>query len=92
MKLLIHSTRFLRDKKRMAKRRVDFRKLRAVLVRLQCNEPLPTSTRPHKLGGEWDGFWECHIEPDWLLIYDKSGNVITGNLTLIRTGTHSELF
>ena len=88
MKLLIHSTRFLRDKKRMAKRRVDFRKLHAVLVRLQCNEPLPTSTRPHKLGGEWDGFWECHIEADWLLIY----NVTDETVLLARTGSHADLF
>jgi mRNA interferase YafQ len=49
---------------------------------------LPEGYRPHKLTGEWKGVWECHIEPDWLLIYD----VTPTEVLLIRTGTHSDLF
>ena len=48
--------------------------------------------RDHPLAGDYAGVRECHIEPDWLLIYDKSGDVQTGALTLIRTGSHSGWF
>ena len=50
--------------------------------------PLPTSARPHKLVGKYTGTWECHIEPDWLLIYEYEED----NLLLRRTGTHADLF
>ncbi len=49
---------------------------------------LPASFKPHKLSGEWDNVWECHIEPDWLLIY----YVTEEGVMLIRTGTHADLF
>jgi mRNA interferase YafQ len=50
--------------------------------------PLPFSAHPHKLSGEWEGFWECHIQSDWLLIYA----VTETHLHLARTGTHADLF
>jgi mRNA interferase YafQ len=50
--------------------------------------PLPGDYRPHKLSGEWKGVWECHIEPDRLLIYD----ITLVEVLLIRTGSHSDLF
>lgn len=53
---------------------------------------LPAKHRDHNLSGESEGARECHVAPDWLLIYDKSGDVKSGTLTLIRTGSHSELF
>lgn len=49
---------------------------------------LPPAYYPHRLRGEWKGVWECHIEPDWLLIYD----VTDKEVLLIRTGTHADLF
>ncbi len=49
---------------------------------------LPVSFRPHKLSGRWENVWECHIEPDWLLVY----YVTKEEITLVRTGTHSDLF
>lgn len=48
--------------------------------------------RDHDLSGEYEGVRECHVEPDWLLIYDKEGDAKAGVLKLIRTGTHSDLF
>jgi len=88
MKIIIPTTRFSRDKKRMAKRGADFRKLHTILLCLQLGEPLPHSARPHKLGGEWDGFWECHVETDWLLIYDITDEAVL----LAGTGSHTDLF
>jgi mRNA interferase YafQ len=44
--------------------------------------------RPHRLSGNWNRFWECHIEPDWLLIWDEDETA----LILVRTGTHADLF
>ncbi|HCR86171.1 MAG TPA: type II toxin-antitoxin system mRNA interferase toxin, RelE/StbE family [Alphaproteobacteria bacterium] len=59
------------------------------LIDLLINEkPLPLKCKPHKLSGDWDGLWECHIEPDWLLVYQIEGN----ELVLVRTGSHSDLF
>jgi mRNA interferase YafQ len=49
---------------------------------------LPPAYRPHRLSREWAGAWECHIEPDWLLIY----TVIGREVVLVRTGTHRDLF
>jgi mRNA interferase YafQ len=73
----------------MAKRGLAMSKLQNVLALLVEDKPLATKHRPHILSGEWAGFSECHIEPDWLLIYDISNPKI---LTLHRTGTHSDLF
>ena len=55
---------------------------------LQNQQPLPGRCRPHPLRGAWNGHWDCHIEPDWLLLY----KVTNTELTLVRTGSHSELF
>lgn len=73
----------------MSKRGVKLEKLRTILVLLQSDTPLPLRNKPHMLSGEWRGFMECHIESDWLLIYDLSE---VNTLTLHRTGTHSDLF
>lgn len=66
--------------------------MRAIVKELMNDRPLEAKHRDHTLSGEYDGVSECHIEPDWLLIYDKDGSVATGTLKLIRTGAHSELF
>jgi len=88
MKKLIPTNRFRKDKKKMEKRGADFSKLSKILILLQVDKSLPLSARPHKLTGNWNGFWECHIEPDWLLIYTVDEDAVG----LVRTGTHADLF
>ncbi len=81
------------DKKRIkGAGRYDWDKMRKIVIELMNDRPIDSKHCDHKLSGEFFGVRECHIEPDWLLIYNKSGDVDTGNLTLIRTGSHSELF
>jgi mRNA interferase YafQ len=80
--------RFHRDMKLAKKRGKDIRKLRAIVNDLQAGIRLAQKHKPHLLTGEWHGYMECHIEPDWLLIYHISPDA----LTLVRTGTHSDLF
>jgi len=88
MRTLVETTAFRKDLKRVTKRRCDLEKLAAVIQKLQSAEVLPASNRPHPLKGEWKGSWECHIGPDWLLIYAASDT----ELVLARTGTHADLF
>ncbi len=70
-------------------RGLDMEKLRTVFEALRQDSELPASCRPHKLSGNFKDYWECHIAPDWLLIYDISDDEY---LYLERTGTHSDLF
>lgn len=79
---------FERDLKKMRKRGKDLSKLKKVLLFLEEGVSLPEKYRNHKLTGNYSGFWECHIEPDWLLVYRKHDKIIY----LTRTGTHSDLF
>jgi len=88
MKTLIPGTAFRRDVKRVQKRGYDLNKLNAILAQLQRGEPLALNNRAHPLKGEWRGYWECHVEPDWLLIY----KVLEDEVRLARTGTHADLF
>ena len=89
MRRIEFGSAFKKDHKRMAKRGASLSKLDLVLEILMADTPLPSRNRPHILSGEWKGFWECHIEPDWLLIYDLDDPEV---LALHRTGTHSDLF
>ncbi len=90
---LKETSQFKTDKKRIKRSgRYDWEKIRAVVKELMNDRPLDENHYDHKLSGEYEGARECHVEPDWLLIYDKSGDLKTGKLTLIRTGSHSELF
>lgn len=82
------TTRFEKDLKRVARRSKDLTKLWAVVERLVTRQRLEPHYRQHRLSGRWSSYWECHIEPDWLLIWGRDGDV----LTLVRTGTHSDLF
>jgi mRNA interferase YafQ len=82
------ATRFRRDVKRLRRQRVDLEKLQAVVVTLAAQEPLDEKYRDHALVGNWRGFRECHIQPDWLLVYRVAGE----ELQLARTGSHAELF
>ena len=84
------TTRFQKDLKRTKKRGYDMRLLTEVLKKLEKGEPLPPKNRDHALSGNFDGCRECHITPDWLLVYEKVEEELI--LYLTRTGTHSDLF
>ena len=88
MKTLSLTNTFKKDVATVAKRGYDRAKLDTIIRFLLAGEPLPARCRPHKLQGDWQGVWECHIGPDWLLIYEISDMTVT----LHRTGTHSDLF
>jgi mRNA interferase YafQ len=89
MRRIETSSTFKKDLKRCSKRGLAFTKFDEVISLLIRDKVLPARNRPHKLSGEWRGFWECHIEPDWLLIYDLEH---AGVLSLERMGTHADLF
>ncbi len=88
MKRLSQTTQFARDVKRLRKRGKDPEKLKAVVGKLARGEPLDAKYRDHALIGPWSDCRDCHIEPDWVLIYSTDLH----NLRLERTGTHSDLF
>ena len=84
------SIRFQKDLKRVQRRGYDISLLTNVLTILANGEPLPAKYKDHNLSGNYEGCRECHITPDWLLIYEiLEGELI---LYLTRTGTHSDLF
>lgn len=87
---LVPTSQFKKDYKKAKKRGLNMAALQVILDKLCAEEPLDERHRDHTLVGTYAGFRECHIQPDWLLIYaiDK------GQLILIasRTGTHSDLF
>lgn len=84
------TNKFKRDVKRAMKRGKDISKLFTVIDLLERQEPLAISYCDHALTGSYTGCRECHIEPDWLLVYEVS--IEEGLLILTRTGTHSDLF
>lgn len=73
----------------MQKRGVQDSKFTEVVKLIAQDMDLPARCRPHKLSGQWTGYWECHIEPDWLLVYDLDDPEV---VTLVATGTHADLF
>ena len=84
------TTKMKRDVKRMKKRGKDIAKLTAVLSTLAEGIPLSKQNRDHQLTGNMSDFRECHIEPDWLLIYQIHNDMLI--LTATGTGSHSDLF
>ena len=80
--------RFERDLARAKRRGKDLQKLWSVVERLVANQPLDPRHRPHRLSGAWASSWECHVEPDWLLVWNRQADT----LVLVRTGSHSDLF
>jgi len=88
MRRISQRTQFRNDLKRQKRRGKDIEELIAVVELLAQDGTLPPGYRPHQLTGEWKGTWECHIESDWLLIYEVTANEVV----LIRTGTHADLF
>ena len=81
---------FRKDYKLALRRGLDIKLLEDVITILAMGGKLPAENRDHELTGSWKGHRECHIRPDWLLIYSIEDNVLV--LILSRTGTHSDLF
>ena len=88
MRTITATNRFKKNIKLQKKRGKDRLKLDAVLTYLVDNGDAPEHCRPHDLVGNWAGYRECHIEPDWLLVYTIKDDLIT----LYRTGTHADIF
>ena len=85
-----HTSAFKRDYKRLLRQGLPVGKLHAVVARLREGLPLPPTNRDHALTGDYIGHRECHIAPDWLLVYKIHANLLI--LELTRTGTHADLF
>lgn len=84
------TSQFRKDYKLALKRGLNVTLLEDVVAALAMGKKLPEKHKDHGLPGNWSGHRECHILPDWLLIYRMEDNVLV--LTLSRTGTHSDLF
>jgi len=84
----IYTNQFKRDLKLAKKRGKSIKKLKSIIVKISNEEPLDPKYKEHKLIGKYKRRWECHIEPNWLLIY-----LITKNEVVFeRTGYHPDLF
>lgn len=81
---------FKKDYKLARKRNLRIELLDEIIRKLPRGEALPQENRDHALSGNWSGYRECHVQPDWLLIYRIEEGLLI--LTLTRTGTHSDLF
>ena len=87
---IVWTAQFKKDYKLALKRHLDIELLDNIIRSLSRGETLPEKNRDPALTGDWEGHRECHILPDWLLVYRIDDNVLV--LTLARTGTHSDLF
>ena len=88
MRTIHRTSQFKKDVKRMGKRGKKFEELKDVIRLLAVDEKLAAKYRDHVLVGQYKGTRKCHIEPDWLLIYELAES----ELVLVRTGTHADLF
>jgi mRNA interferase YafQ len=79
-----------RDVKLAVRRGLDMEQLLTVVDMLRKGETLPPKYHNHLLHGDYKGYWECHISPDWLLLYEKDTEIRI--ISLYRTGTHSDIF
>ncbi|MGC4129700.1 MAG: type II toxin-antitoxin system YafQ family toxin [Bergeyella sp.] len=90
---IVASNKFLKDLKLLKKRSIsDFELLQKFInnLALKGSQGVDKKYKPHKLKGEYSGYWECHVKPDLLLIWDENTKIML--LELVRTGTHSDLF
>ncbi|RMG81528.1 MAG: type II toxin-antitoxin system YafQ family toxin [Bacteroidetes bacterium] len=85
---LIYTTQFKKDYKKIKKQQKNLSKLKSVIEKLLSQKKLEPKYRDHSLSGNFKNHRECHIEPDWILIYRKTKD----ELILERTGSHSDLF
>lgn len=84
----VYLRQFEKEVTKAKKRGKDMEKLKEAMRLLVTEKSLPPKNHNHKLKGEYVGYWECHVEPDWLLIYKKTDT----HIFFARTGTHSDLF
>lgn len=87
---LTYTGQFKKDLKRCRKRGLNLELLHRAITLLQENGSLPTEYKPHILSGQFSGCWECHIKPDWLLVWRQNDEELT--LMLLSTGTDSDIF
>lgn len=90
MRKIFFTSQYKKDLKLALKRNLPEEKLNEVIFMLATDTPLPASNQDRPLKGAYKGSRECHIQPDWLLIYSKEDSL--NLLSLVRTGTHSDLF
>jgi mRNA interferase YafQ len=88
MRTIHRTSQFKKDVKRMKKRGKKFEEFKEVIREIAAEETLEARYRDHVLVGQYKGTRECHIEPDWLLVYELAES----ELILVRTGTHTDLF
>lgn len=87
---IIPSKRFQKDMKRCEKRGYNMQLIKDAIAQLAETGTLPATYRPHKLSGQYAGMWECHLKPDWLLIWEQNDTELI--LLFTGTGTLSDLF
>ena len=87
---VFYSNQFKKDYKKAVKRHNDVEELFKVIELLKNQQPLPLEKRDHALTGDYSGYRECHVHPDFLLVYKVVDSQL--QLYLYRTGTHSDLF
>lgn len=85
-----YTNRFKKDLKRCAKRHLDLSLIRTAILILAETGKLPQEYRPHKLSGNHANQWECHIAPDWLMVWEQEDEKL--KLLFLQTGSHSDLF
>lgn len=85
---IYYTTQFKKDYKRIKKQNKDLNKLTIVINALSSGQILDERYNDHQLSGKWKGHRDCHIEPDWILIY----RLTSDSIYLERTGSHSDLF
>ena len=85
-----YTNRFKKDLRRCQKRGLDLQLILDAIALLKTTGSLPAQYRPHKLSGNRNGQWECHIEPDWLMTWEQKNMELT--LLFLQTGTHSDPF
>ena len=82
------TNQFLKDSKLLHKRHMDINALYDILAKIIWEEPLPYFCREHNLSGNYNGYTECHVKGNWVIVYRFS----PGKVTFVRTGSHSDLF
>ena len=87
---VVLSTRFKKEFRRCIKRGLNMRLITDAMNMLEATGSLPAKYKPHKLSGDMDGIWECHIQPNWLMTWEQNDQQLT--LLFLQTGTHADLF
>ncbi len=87
---IVTTNKFEKSLKKCIKRGLDIGKLNTVLEELSNKGALPPEYKPHKLSGKYQGNWECHVQPDWLLVWEQRDEELI--LLLLDTGSHSDIF